>query len=82
MSWKLYTLLIQRLSLDISNGLREEDVIQRSLEKLPLYKKLGTIKINTTNKEPFRVVNEIISLKRSWCCTSKISHNVFIFNWI
>lgn len=55
--------LIQRLTHDISAGLREEDIIERSLEKLPLYKKLSTIKINTNNKEPFEVANEIIKLK-------------------
>lgn len=55
--------LIQRLSGDVENELRKDDIINKSLERLPLYKKLGTIKINTTNKEPFEVANKIIDLK-------------------
>lgn len=57
--------LIQKLSSDVENKLRKDDIINKSLERLPLYKKLGTIKINTTNKEPFEVANKIIELKNS-----------------
>lgn len=40
--------LTQRLSRDIGAGLRETDVIARSIERLPLYDKLNTVRIDTT----------------------------------
>lgn len=56
--------LIQRLTQDISAGLRDKDIIQRSLDRLPLYTKLETIKINTNDKDSLEVANEIMKLKR------------------
>ena len=40
--------LAQRLEGDIQKGLRREDVLPRSLERLPLYAALDTEKIDTT----------------------------------
>ena len=57
--------LIKRLSYDISQGIREQDVIQRSLDRLPLYLQLSTIKIDTTDKEPSEVASEILRLRRT-----------------
>ena len=51
--------LVLRIKGDISKGLRDEDNIRRSLERLVLYEKMNTIKIDTTNKELKEVVREI-----------------------
>lgn len=54
--------LRKRLEADIDKGIRNEDVIERSLDRLPLYQKLDTIKINTTNMAIDEIVDEIITL--------------------
>lgn len=54
--------LVSRIKEDIKNGLRNEDNIARSLARLPLYEKMDTIKIDTTNKELFDIVKEIKEL--------------------
>lgn len=54
--------LQERLSFDIQAGLRQPDVIRRSLSRLPLYQALSTTKIDTTHKSPRQVADEIISL--------------------
>lgn len=41
--------LEKRLHADIESGLREIDIIERSAVRLPLYDKLNTIKIDTSN---------------------------------
>lgn len=40
--------LRQRLAKDIAAGLREPDVLERSLDRLPLYEKLDTVKLDTS----------------------------------
>lgn len=40
--------LRERLGIDIAQGLRSEDAVERSLERLPLYDELDTWKIDTT----------------------------------
>ena len=42
--------LVARLEKDVESGLRTPDVIERSLIRLPLYDKLDTIKVDTTDK--------------------------------
>lgn len=41
--------LIQRLSNDIEQGKRKQDVISRSVERLPLYLDLDTVKIDVSD---------------------------------
>ncbi|MDY4788777.1 MAG: AAA family ATPase [Bacilli bacterium] len=55
--------LRNRLMNDIRMGVRSLDVINRSIEKIPLYKSLNTIKIDTNNKTIKTIVNEIKLLK-------------------
>ena len=65
---KIFTLtageetLRERLMGDVEKGLREEDVIPCSLEKLPRYEKLRTEKINT-DKMTARGVAEQIKMR-------------------
>lgn len=51
--------LRERLERDVQKGLRTPDVIGRSLERLPLYDSLDTIKIDTTGKSIPMVAAEI-----------------------
>lgn len=41
--------LVRRLRKDIDAGIRHEDVLARSLERLPLYAALDTIKIDVSD---------------------------------
>lgn len=54
--------LRERISKDMKKGLRTADVLDRSLERLPLYQKLDTIKIDTTGKSVQRIADEIESI--------------------
>ncbi len=44
--------LIERLEDDIATGIRSKDVLERSLERLPLYDALGTDKLDVSNMTP------------------------------
>ena len=52
-----------RLMKDVEDGVRKEDVIERSINRISLYDNLNTLKINTSNKSIETIVDEIISLK-------------------
>ncbi len=52
----------QRLLNDIKHGLRTMDMIERSIEKIPMYKNLSTIKIDTSNQSTDETVQEIINI--------------------
>lgn len=54
--------LISRIEKDIKNGLRDSSNIERSLERLSLYNKMNTIKIDTTYKDLHTIVSEIKKL--------------------
>lgn len=54
--------LQERLAMDVEKGIRSVDVIGRSIERIPLYKKLSTIKIETCNKSVQTIVAEIKKL--------------------
>lgn len=52
--------LRDRLQKDIDAGLRTEDIIERSISRIPCYQKLNTVKIDTSLKTIEEVVHEII----------------------
>ncbi|MCD8346042.1 MAG: AAA family ATPase [Oscillospiraceae bacterium] len=54
--------LRSRLQKDIDQGIRSEDVIPRSLARIPLYDSLDTIKIDTTGKSVGEICDAIINL--------------------
>ena len=54
--------LCERLSKDIERGIRTEDVIERSIAKIPMYQTLNTIKIDTNAKTAAVIANEIKQL--------------------
>ena len=51
--------LRDRLQKDVRQGLREADVIHRSIERIPLYQNLNTIKVETDGKSVQKIVDEI-----------------------
>ncbi|WP_252231125.1 AAA family ATPase [Clostridium sp. ZBS15] len=68
-SFKLYKItltcgkeeLLKRVGRDILSGKRDRNSLNRSLERLALYDKMDTLKIDTTNKETKAIIYEIIS---------------------
>ena len=56
--------LRNRLLQDVASGIRSIDVIERSVARLPLYQRLNTIKIETSNKSISQVVNDIMQLMK------------------
>lgn len=61
----------KRLLNDINSGLRTMDVIERSIEKIPLYKNLSTIKIDTSNQSVDETVQAIINITNKQKCEMK-----------
>lgn len=54
--------LRERLTADVLNGIRTADVIERSIAKIPMYRALNTIKIDTGSKTVRMIVDEIMAL--------------------
>lgn len=52
----------KRLTFDVSKGIRTEDVIDRSIARIDLYKKLDTTKVDTSNKTIQEISEEILIL--------------------
>jgi broad-specificity NMP kinase len=52
--------LRERLVKDIHAGIRTEDILVRSLERIPLYEKLGTTKVDVSNITPEEAAEIII----------------------
>ena len=53
------TSLKHRIMKDICDGARDEEVIERSIARIPLYQKLNTIKIDTNGKTVRMISGEI-----------------------
>lgn len=51
-----------RLTADITSGVRAADVIDRSVVRISMYQALDTIKIDTSNKTVQAVADEIMML--------------------
>ena len=49
-------------SMDVEKGVRSEDVIERSIAKIPMYQTLDTIIIDTNAKDVAVIANEIKQL--------------------
>ena len=54
--------LHKRLTTDVERGIRAEDVIERSVARIPVYQTLNTIKIDTNEKTVAMIANEIKQL--------------------
>ena len=51
--------LRERLAMDVERGIRSEDIIERSIARIPMYQALNTIKIDTKAKTVAMIANEI-----------------------
>ena len=54
--------LRKRITEDVKIGIRSEDVIERSIERIALYQLLNTIKIDTNGKTVAMIADEIKQL--------------------
>ena len=54
--------LYKRLAADVASGVRTADVIGRSVARIPMYRALDTIKIDTGNKTVREIADEIMTL--------------------
>lgn len=52
--------LKKRITKDIDNGLRQQEVLSASLKRIPLYDSLNTTKIDTTNQTIENIVQDIL----------------------
>lgn len=51
--------LRKRLTQDVESGIRAEDVIERSVARIPMYDTFNTMKIDTNEKTVAMVTGEI-----------------------
>ena len=54
--------LTDRLEKDVNLGIRTPDIIKRSTDRIALYDKLSTIKIDTSNMNPQQAAEAILNL--------------------
>ncbi len=54
--------LRNRLRLDVQNGIREADVIDRSIQRLPLYSQMDTHKIDVSNISAQEAADKILEI--------------------
>ena len=54
--------LTQHLQKDIDNGLRSSDVLQRSLQRLPLYQQLSTQKLDISNLNARQAAQKLLNI--------------------
>lgn len=51
-----------RLMRDVAMGVRTEDAVERSVQRIPCYARLNTVKILTDGKDPDSIADEIMAL--------------------
>jgi hypothetical protein len=60
--------LEKRIQKDVDNHVRTQDVLERSLKRLPLYEKMNTVKIDvsdiTARQAAEKIANEILKGSR------------------
>ena len=54
--------LIRRIGGDVERGLRQPDVLERSLARLPLYERLDSVKVDTTGRTVDEIAREIMEM--------------------
>ena len=64
--------LVCRLQKDVEAGIRTADVIRRSVSRLPLYKELDTIPVDTSGLDASAVAGEIMASIRMWQSASEL----------
>ena len=56
--------LSARLAMDVESGIRQSDVIERSIARLPLYEHLRTIKLDVSEITPYEAAQHISMLRQ------------------
>jgi len=56
------TTLKSRLKIDVENGIRKVDIINRSVQRLKLYNNMDTIKIDVSDMTPGQTAIDIVKL--------------------
>ena len=56
--------LRERLEKDVRAGIRKQDVIDRSIERLPLYEEMKTVKIDTSGLTPAEAAARIAGMEK------------------
>ena len=54
--------LRQRLQRDVDAGLRQPDIVERSLARLPLYRELSTWKVDVSDLSPEQAARAVLRL--------------------
>ena len=54
--------LARRIGGDVERGLRQPDVLERSLGRLPLYDEVDSVKVDTTGKTVDQIAQAIIAI--------------------
>lgn len=54
--------LTRRIRGDVAQGLRRPDVLERSLDRLPLYNKVNSVKVNTAGRTVEEIAQEIMEM--------------------
>ena len=54
--------LRSRLNIDVQNGIRKADVIDRSIERISFYEKMNTLKIDVSNITPKDTAKKICAM--------------------
>ena len=54
--------LEKRIQKDIDQGIRKSDVLKRSIERMEMYQKLDTYKIDVSYKTVEKVIDEIMEV--------------------
>jgi len=54
--------LKHHLQLDIDTGIRKPDVLEKSIQRIPLYARLNTIKINISSLTPVQAAENISAI--------------------
>lgn len=54
--------LEKRIQKDIDQGIRKSDVLKRSIERMEMYQKLDTYKIDVSYKTVEEVIDEIMEV--------------------
>lgn len=49
-----------RLGKDVDAGIRTEDIVRKSVERIPLYEVLGTVKVDVSKRSPEQAADFII----------------------
>jgi hypothetical protein len=51
--------LTERLTLDVESGVRKDDIIERSIARIPLYKSIGSVNIDVASEASAQIAEQV-----------------------